>query len=715
MNLFKHFKKELIFGLPVLIIFGLLLALQTQLPFFTKFLPVGENKLVILILNINILLILLLLFLVSRILLKNYIEKKRGIWGSGLKTKLTVTLLLISILPSFSLFILTTGFFYQAMDTWFGQKIEDTVDDALQLSQFYYEELFQRYEQSSQSLSKEISKGQIFLNDRELASFLEKTVRSNVVGYLAVFDLNGAVIRQSGKLPSDGQKKLGMRARPFTKGETIRAIIPLEAGELIAVGTQIRDSSGDVQAILFAGSVTKLQGIEKIKDIAISYKEFKESRPFKKILKYSFVIPLSLVTILTIFFSVWVGMKMATEITVPIEKVREGASIIASGKLDINLEDRGTDEINTLVQAFNSMARELKVAKDEIEERRRYMEVILENVATGIISTDKTGKIVLMNKAAGRILGVPEDGEGKYLKDIFGDDFRKHLRPFLKEAKESPGGSVSREIRLGLTKDVMNIRASLTTLRDDGGRTEGFIITFDDITNAVRAEKLSAWRDAAKKLTHEIKNPLTPILLSAERLRRRLLDKFRDRDRDVLDETTTVIIRSVDDIKGIVNELTRFTHVSSMRTEEDLNTIAEEAAGLYMNLYQNIIFRLEKGDLPLCYVDRDGIKRTLTNLITNAVKAIDPGTGGSITITTRHDRDREVVIVEVADTGKGIPDTEKESIFDPYFTKERDGTGLGLAIVHSIILEHQGTVSVVDNRPRGTRFIIELPITEEEA
>lgn len=695
-----------------LLIFGILVYLETQLPFFNKFLPVGENKLIIVILNINLLLILLLLFLVSRALIKTYIEQKRGIWGARLKTKLTITLLLISIIPSFTLYILSGGFFQISMEKWFGQKIEDTLDDALEFSRFYYEDLFQRHERMGAIIASEIKKKKLLDDPAALSAYIQKNTSSKIPEYLAVYDSSEKFLQSNRALTPEVREKFNKLVHSLTRESRGRVIEPLKKGELILSGLQFTNESGDLKAMLLLGEEIEIAGTKSMKEIAVASRELQKSRPFKKILKWSFYIPLTLVTLMTAFFSVWVGIKMATEITIPIERVREGASIIAKGSFDVNLEDKGQDEIGTLVMAFNTMARELKIAKDEIEERRRYMEIILDNVATGIISTDKVGAIQFLNKAAQNILGIEKESwTGKSLRDIFGDNFKKHMKFFLKEARETEHGSVTREMRLNLKNDVTYVRASLTILRDQASKTEGFVIAFDDITHIVRAERLATWREVAKKLTHEIKNPLTPIMLSAERIRRRLLPQDSGQSREVLEETTSVILRSVDDIKGIVNELTKLTHNSQTKTMDDINSIVDETMAIYKHLFQNISFESEKNIVPPFLIDRDGVKRAIINLITNSVKALEDSQG-IIKITTRYNSEKGVGVIEVADTGKGIPDEDKGRIFDPYFTKDKDGMGLGLAIVHSIILEHHGRIHVEDNIPRGTKFIIELPIVE---
>jgi two-component system nitrogen regulation sensor histidine kinase NtrY len=708
----KKYNKELIIAGFILLIVGTLVYLETQLPFFRKFLPIGENKLIIVILNINLLLILLLLFVVSRALIKTFVEQRRGLWGARLKTKLTITLLIVSIIPSFTLFILSAGFIQVNIEKWFGQKIEDALDDALEFSRFYYEDLFQRLERVGAIITNEIDRRKLLDNSTALDVYVQKSPSSMIPEYLTIHDSSGNLLLSNRPLTGEIRKKISELARSLPKDNKIRVITPLEKGELILSGSRITNGSGDLRAIIILGEAIEIAGTQSMKEMSAANREFQKSRPFKKILKYSFYIPLTLVTLMTVFFSIWVGIKMANQITGPIERLKEGASTIAKGTFDVSLEDKGTDEIGTLVGAFNMMAKELKIAKDELEERRRYMEVILDSVATGIISTDKAGVIRFLNTAARTILDIDKDiRAGAHLKDIFGDEFKRHMKIFLKEAREADHGSVTREMRLNLRNDVTYIRASLTILKDQASKTEGFVIAFDDITHIVRAERLATWREVAKKLTHEIKNPLTPIMLSAERIRRRLLPHTEGQEKEVLDDTTSVIIKSVEDIKGIVNELTKLTHNSQTKTMEDVNSIVDETVALYKHLFQNISFESEKNAIPLFHVDRDGLKRAIINLITNSVKAIDKN-HGVIKITTRYDVDKCVGIIEVSDTGKGIPDEEKSKIFDPYFTKDKDGMGLGLAIVHSIILEHHGRIHVEDNDPGGAKFVIELPIME---
>lgn len=710
-----RFRREAYFSLAIIFVFSFLVFVQTHLPFFQKFMPVGQNKAVIIILNINLLLILLLMFLVIRILIKSTIEKRMGMWGSGLKKKLILTMLSVSVISSFGLFILATWFYYGGMDRWFSQQIETAVDNVMELSEFYYQDTFERYERIGRTLANLIEERGLMANGKQLAALIRNEAAIHSLDYLTVYDVDGRTLAAYSTLPEKINVKITQQTGFIPQDKKNRQIVPLRRGEAIVIGSIVRNREGAAIGTLILGDSIRVKGTQGIKQITSTYEQFKKARTLKKLVKYGFTIPLFLVTILSVFLAVWVGVKTSNEITVPLERMKEGASIIAKGRFDINLQDMGKDEIGTLVAAFNAMARDLKVTKDEIEERRRYMEVILDNVGTGIISTDEKGTVLLLNRAAKQILGIGEDDQiGKPLRSIVGGDFKSIIRSFLGEMKEGGEGSAVKELHVNIHNQTIHTRTSLTTLRDETGEKTGYIATFDDITHIVAAERLAIWREIAKKLTHEIKNPLTPIRLSAERIRRRLLPRAEGTDREVLDETTSVILNASEDIKGIVNELTRLAHTSPAVTLEDLNRIVEEAVSSYRNLYNNIAFAVSFSDMPKFRMSRDDIRRAIINLLANSIKAIDSAQG-TITAMTNYDKEKGVAFVEVSDTGPGIADEDKAKVFDPYFSKSRDGLGLGLAIVQSIVLEHNGKVHVEDNLPRGARMIIELPVVGAEA
>lgn len=704
MRIGKNLKLAMGFAL---VFFGLFY-LETQLPFFKKFLPVEENKLVIVLLNLNLLLILLLIFLVTRNLVRTYFEKKRGIWGSNLKLKLASTFLFISIVPSLTLFILASGFFHASMEKWFGTRVEEALDSASEILESLETEIALKYKAVQRELEKSVVEPN--LSRDSVLGAIEGLREKGFFKYYLLTDSSGEKI--SGNFPSDIEERLEAKFRSSqeVKVDTLERISKGKKYEFLIYALRISVNGGKDRFYVFLGDDLSHQISDKLAQIKALQAEFKKSRPYKKLVKYGFFIPLFLVTLVGIFFSTWLGMKLASAIVTPIEQVKEGASIIARGKFDISLEDRSQDEIGTLVSAFNSMARQLKIAKDEIEEKSRYLEIILDNVATGILTTDRWGRIVLMNNAARRILGI-EDGEWRYkpLKELLSDDLRPHMRSFLREMRKASGKTVTKDLKLTLRDRTTYIRASISPIHWDGKELSGFIIAIDDITHVIRAERLSLWQEIAKKLAHEIKNPLTPITLSAERLKRRFSRILLGRDLEILEEATSSILNSAEVIKNIVNDLTRLTPYPQSKKHEDLNEIITETLTLYHNAVPNITLRFEKGEIPKIYCDRDSIKRILFNLLSNSIRALH-GMEGYIEIRTSFDPEMNRVLLEVSDNGKGIPDEDKPKIFDPYFTREKDGTGLGLAIVSSIVMDHGGKIKVEDNNPRGTRFTISFPL-----
>lgn len=691
------------FAVSLLIFFGLFY-LETQLPFFKKFLPVEENKLVIVLLNLNLLLILLLIFLVTRNVIRAYFEKKRGIWGSGLKLKLASTFLFISIVPSLTLFVLASGFFHASMEKWFGTRVDEALDSIDEILDFAESESVSKYKAALKTLEESRT------NDTSLLlPILEKERERGLFGHYLVLDASGKKI--FGNFPLDVEESLIKKfERSEIRLDSLERIKRGKRGEFHVYLQKVPEKGGNPEVYVFLGDQTHLAISEKTAHIKTVQAEFKKSRPYKKLVKYGFFIPLFLVTLVGIFFSTWLGMRLASAIITPIERVKEGASIIARGKFDINLEDKSHDEIGTLVTAFNSMARQLKIAKEEIEEKTRYLEIILDNVATGILTTDRSGRIVLMNNAARKILGI-EDGDwkDKPLRELLSDDLRPHMRSFLREIRKTSGKTVTKDLKLTLRDRTTYIRASISPIYANGKELSGFIIAIDDITHLIRAERLSLWQEIAKKLAHEIKNPLTPITLSAERLKRRFSKILFGRDLEILEETTNSILSSAEVIKHIVNDLTRLAPYPQAKREEDINEIIAETLGIYQNVLPNVTIKFEKGEVPRIFCDRESIKRVLFNLMSNSIRALE-GKEGYIEIKTFFDPERNSVVLEVTDNGKGIPDEDKPRIFDPYFTRERDGTGLGLAIVSSIVMEHGGEIKVEDNLPTGTRFRISFPI-----
>jgi two-component system nitrogen regulation sensor histidine kinase NtrY len=379
------------------------------------------------------------------------------------------------------------------------------------------------------------------------------------------------------------------------------------------------------------------------------------------------------------------------------------------------------DEIGTLVESFNKMTRDLRIGREqlelsakklreqnvEIEERRRYMEIVLKNISTGVVTLDKAGLVSTINKSAERMLGLrPARVLNSTYKELLSGEQLQLAKEIADKIARFPKDSVDLPLRLTVEGRPRSFLVNVSALQDEAGRHMGVVLVFDDLTELEKAQRMAAWREVARRIAHEVKNPLTPISLSAQRLKRRFSKQLQE---PVFAECTQTIIDHVDLIRNLVNEFSSFARFPTANpTPCLLPPIIEETVALYREGHPDIVFAIGAGDgLPLLNLDRQQIKQALINLIDNAIAAIRGR--GTIAITTSHDPAAKRVRMEVADDGTGIPDSDKSRLFEPNFSTKKAGMGLGLTIVSTIVQDHHGRIRVEDNPPRGAKFVIELP------
>ncbi|RLB75590.1 MAG: PAS domain-containing sensor histidine kinase, partial [Deltaproteobacteria bacterium] len=465
--------------------------------------------------------------------------------------------------------------------------------------------------------------------------------------------------------------------------------------------------------------------INKMKEISSSVDQYKLTKSIKGQIQQSYVIVLLLIALVIIFLATWFGFHLARGITVPIQELAIATTKVASGDLDIQLKTRSTDEIGTLVKAFNKMTadlrqgraevitanQELKNSNLELDRRRDYMEIVLANVTAGVISIDRSGYLTTINKSAETLLQFNADKMlGKDFRDVIPDSYMPQIMALLKELFYSERGMVRQQITIPIGNEKYTLMLHLTTLRDKKNNFLGTVIVFDDLTKLYKAQRMAAWREVARRIAHEIKNPLTPIQLSAQRLRRRYLSRFADDH--VFDDCTKMISNQVDELKNLVNEFSNFARMPATKpSENNFNEVMSECLALYKQAHKNITFQLLLDQhLPDTKFDREQIRRVLINLLENAVAAI--AGEGTIWLKSAYNQELQIITLKVADSGCGIPSEDKARLFEPYFSTKKTGTGLGLAIVSTIIADHNGYIRVRDNSPRGSIFIIELPATD---
>jgi two-component system nitrogen regulation sensor histidine kinase NtrY len=398
------------------------------------------------------------------------------------------------------------------------------------------------------------------------------------------------------------------------------------------------------------------------------------------------------------------------------------AKEIGAGRLDQRVEPQSNDEFGSLVEAFNAMAKELATSRRrvergtidlerkhvEVEARRRYIETILERITTGVVSVDASGVIATINSAAARLLSLNRQIVGQPALAIFDRPDLQAIGKVLSSAAPGRGEPAAHDIVLARDGQEVHLAAVATALVGDAGTPEGVVMVLDDVTPLIRAQKVAAWREVARRLAHEIKNPLTPIQLSAERLQRHF-GSAPPPTRALVDECTTTIVNEVESLKGLVDEFSQFARMPSPRTAPTtLAPLLDDTLALYDGLFAEVVFeRRYAENLPLVRVDPEQLRRVIINLVDNAIEAMERR--GRITVETSHDAAHHVARLVIADDGPGISEGDREKLFMPYFSTKRRGSGLGLAIVRRIIAEHGGSIEVSDNVPRGTRFTIDLP------
>ena len=696
-------------------------------------LPISNSILIFALININVILLLLLLFLTMRSLVKLLFERKKRIMGAGLRAKLVLAFVSLSLLPTMILFFVSAQFISTSIEYWFNLPIERALNNSLEVARDYYDKATDETLSYGNNLSRLISyHGYMLVSRKEnIEKFIDEKRLEYDLASIKVFSkmMKLRAVTQDERIDLSPFKDLSMDVlrKTFEEGTDNRDIQSLPHGDLVSGIVPIfsRTESKAVVGLIVLAKFLPGAFVNQLAAISRGLEEYRQFKMLKKPIKISHMITLSIVTLLIIFSSIWFGFFLSKGITVPIQELAEGTNRIASGDYDFFIDLEAEDEIGVLVNSFNRMTLDLKNSKKQLEEaneglikgnieleqRRLYMEIVLVNVAAGVISADTGGKILTINKSAEKMLKInTEKIIGKNYKDVISKDYVKVVNEFLQNKNLLRKDFMELQIRLSVENKTLTLLVSLNVLRDDQGKYLGLVAVFEDLTEIERAQKMAAWREVARRIAHEVKNPLTPIQLSAQRLKKRYENKVTKEDGKVLEECTNMIINQVEELKSLVNEFSSFARMpASNPVSNNINQVIKEAISMYKEARKNlkIVFNDFK-DVPVLKIDREQIKRAMINLFDNAIDAIDGN--GEIVIDLSHDKEQGVVRIEVADNGRGIPSDHKVRLFEPYFSTKKHGTGLGLAIVSTIISEHKGSIQVQDNQPQGARFIIELPV-----
>ncbi len=727
-----HRRREWILIFLAVFLLILIPQMESRLVELTSQLPISNSIIALAVINLNILLVLLFLFLIFRNLFKLVLERRRGVPGAKLRSKLVGAFIALSLIPTMLLFFVSAGFISSSIDNWFNNQVEKALDESLEVAQTYYRNSEANALYYADQLSNRIKEGK-FLNEEnlpQLKQLIKEKQEEYNLGIVEVFSAtHEELVRVANpKLPiieittaSSDPVREGLQGirfsqiTPVGQADLIRGIVPVQSNW----------NPEDIVGVVVVNYYVPYSLINKMKEIASSVDQYKITKSIKGQIQQSYVIVLLLIALIILFLATWFGFHLARSITVPIQELATATTKVAGGDLDIQLKTRSTDEIGTLVNAFNKMTtdlrqgrievitanQELQSSNLELDRRRDYMEIILANVTAGVISIDRSGHLTTVNKSAENLLHLNANKVlGKDFREVIPNSYMPQIMELLKELFYSDRGTVRQQTTISIGSDKFTLMLNLTTLRDKHNNFLGTVVVFDDLTQLYKAQRMAAWREVARRIAHEIKNPLTPIQLSAQRLRKRYLDRFTDDDH-VFDDCTKMISDQVDELKNLVNEFSNFARMPATKpSENNLNEVISECLSLYREAHKNISFQYTLDQhLPDTKFDREQIKRVIINLLENAIAAI---TGdGEIKLETVYNQELQIITLTVADSGCGIPAEDKMRLFEPYFSTKKMGTGLGLAIVSTIIADHNGYIRVRDNSPKGSLFIIELPAT----
>jgi len=723
-------KREVIISVVIIAVIALLTFAENRIMHFGAGIPVSNTILMFILININLLLLILLIFLVFRNLVKLLYDRKRKVMGAKLRTKLVVAFITLSLLPTIVLFFFSINFITTSIEFWFNVPVEQALENSLRVGRSLY-----WHAEETNSFFMERMSYQI-----EAKKLLDPKNKKALFRYIQIvqreFNLNAVEIYTANADRLTFALAPGLEDKPFAviSSDDLKKNIPLNSvrtvSERISSGELIRTigtipfgvAPPAAEAFVALANLMPPDLAENMASISRGYEEYQQIKLLKKPIQITYYITLSIVALLVVFCAVWFGFYLAKTITIPIRELAEGTRKVAEGDLSFSIEMVADDEIGSLVNSFNKMTKDLRIGRDqlelsarllrdqnvEIEKRRQYMEIVLKNVSAGVITLDAGGFISTMNKSAEKMLNLKsEDIIKKSYKKILSGEMLDLAEEVMEQLKTSRNDAVRLPLKLAIDGRPMSFLMHINALKDDIGQHMGIVMVFDDLTELEKAQRMAAWREVARRIAHEVKNPLTPISLSAQRLKRKYSDQIKQ---PVFDECTQTITDHVELIRNLVDEFSLFARFPTANPKPcDLPPIIEETLALYKEGHKKINFNFNiTEDIPRLNLDRQQIKQAMINLVDNAIGSIR--NEGNILIILTHDPILKIVRLEVADDGVGISDIDKTRLFEPYFSTKKAGMGLGLTIVSSIITDHNGMIRVQDNKPKGAKFVIDLPV-----
>ncbi len=677
------------------------------------------------------LLFVALTFVLLRTLLRLYAERKTGVLGSKFRSRMVLGALLLSLGPVIFLFLFSYGLINRSIEKWFSRPVEEVQYRTNVIISLLTEYAATNAKVEAQRIASTPAAQKSFQTGN-FTLIMDEFRRGEITlqggfAFAIVDDRAEASFHAPEAWPL---LRHNLPLKPTSSGQSKSFEI---LGETYVLGSARVGANGQILVAmpLPANYSATLRDVER------SQEQYRDLRLQRRRVRRTYMGFLLLLTVAVLFASTWLALYLSKMVTRPLVALAEATHEISRGRLDYRVDVQAGNEIGQLVESFNHMAADLEASRGSIEasrrdladvnvqleQRTRHIETILESVPSAVFSLDASRRILHSNQAARRLLRLDEDSpdSGQTLSDLFPEEAVSDLEHLLRKADRM--GTTTSQMEIVTSRVSLNVAVTVASLdppsspSGDGRRQRmGHVMVFEDLTDLLRAQKQTAWREVARRIAHEIKNPLTPIALSAERIRRHLERGTPDAaSLNVIRKCSETIGSSVETVRTLVDEfsvLARFP--ASQPQPSDINSIVNQALAMFDGRLDGIrVQRYLATGLPPVQADPDAMKRAIANLVDNAAEAMQNSLLKEIHISTALIGKQDTVEIVVADTGHGVTSEVKEKLFLPYFSTKRRGTGLGLAIVSRIVEDHHGSIRVEENSPVGTRFIVELPLAQD--
>jgi len=722
----KRKKAIFLLAIGIVLLFGILLS---QSSFDLPFLNPDTNQQLLFFASLSALIFVLfvaLTFVLARNLLKLFAERRLGVLGSKFRFRLVIGSLLLSFLPVIVMFWFAYGLINRSIDKWFSSPVEEVRRDTATMASLLVKYAAENARGEATSIA-EAPETQRAFSSHSL-SLVQVEFRNHKAGLQGGFAvaLSNEGAAETSTLPgawADLKQKLLSQL-------ALKATFTYQQTDYILGSSTVGDGGMIIVAMPLPGDFS-----QTVRQLEASQQRYLDLYHQRRLVRRTYMDLLWLLTVLVLFATTWFALFLSKLVTRPVAALAEATQEISRGRLDYRVEISAADELGDLVRSFNRMAEELEVsrrqleassrelsaANNTLEQRRRHIETILESIPTGVLSLNADRYITHLNSALLRLFhpkgegaGAPAILIGSPLADVFSLEILEDLEPLLRRADRM--GSTTTQMEISVQRALLNVATTVATLQHDGERL-GYVLVFEDLSDLLKGQKQAAWREVARRVAHEIKNPLTPIALSADRIRRHL-KRGANPDQSSLhtiDSCAETIAGAVETVRTLVDEFSTLARFPTAQPQpSNINGIVENALALFDGRLDNIRVRARlAADLPKVMADPEAIKRALANLLDNAAEAMLGSALREIHISTAMVASGDAVEIVISDTGHGVTQELKERLFLPYFSTKKRGTGLGLAIVSRIIEDHRGSIRVEENQPAGSRFVVELPVVPE--